>query len=112
MANQSKVVISTAGPFALYGTPLVNCCAAYGTDYVDITGEVDWVRHTICKFEDLAVKTGARIISCCGADSIPWDLNVFLMNEKLKKENPGEELRKVLFLDEMKGSFSGGTFAS
>ena len=56
---------------------MVELCAQYGTDYIDITGEVAWVREMISKYDDLAFKNNSRIVNCCGCDSIPWDLTTY-----------------------------------
>lgn len=77
MASQTKVVIACAGPFARYGTNVVAACAATGTDYVDITGEFSWVAQMRQLFGEAAKKSGARIISLSGFDSIPSDLSIF-----------------------------------
>lgn len=99
VANSTKVVVSCAGPFAIYGTPLVNCCAAYGTDYVDITGEIDWIRDTIVKFQDLAILSGARIVSCVGFDCAPFDLMVYKLRQELQNAYNDSELTSVEIWD-------------
>jgi len=76
-------VISTVGPFVKYGSKLVASCAYTGTDYCDITGEVYWVRKMISAYDNIAVETGARLISCCGADSVPWDLTTLKLHQKM-----------------------------
>jgi len=73
-------------------------CAANGTNYVDITGEAKWVRRMIELYDDLAKSTGAKIVNCCGCDSIPWDIMTFKLSQKLKE---GEKLVKVSHLDEL-----------
>lgn len=87
MCNKTRVVLSTVGPYALYGTSLVNTCAAYGTDYVDITGELDWVQYCTHQFSALAIQTNARIVNFCGHDSIPYDLIAYMLADKLKTVN-------------------------
>ena len=72
MVSGTRVIVSTVGPFALYGTPLVEACATTGTHYCDITGESDWVREMIDRFDDCAAETGARIVHFCGHDCVPW----------------------------------------
>ena len=74
MVKQTRVVCSTVGPFQRYGCRLVAACAFFGTNYCDITGEVDWVRSMIDRYDDVAKETGAKLLSCCGHDCIPWDL--------------------------------------
>lgn len=68
---QTKVIISTVGPYALYGTPLVAACVAQGVSYCDLTGETLWMRQNIDSFHTEAEESGARIVHCCGYDSIP-----------------------------------------
>ena len=74
LAMQARVVLSTAGPFALYGSALVAACVAHRTHYVDITGETPWVRTLIDQHHERAAQDGTRIIPCCGFDSVPSDL--------------------------------------
>lgn len=85
IAEKTKVIISTVGPFARYGTPLVAVCAHSGTNYCDITGEVHWVRQMIDKYDDVANQTGAKLVSCCGCDSVPWDISTFMQAKKLEE---------------------------
>ena len=106
LAESTRVVISTVGPYAKYGLPLVEACATAGTDYVDLTGEVLFVRESIDRFHDLASSTGARIVHSCGFDSIPSDLAVF---ELAKVAAP---LGDTTLYVRMKGGVSGGTVAS
>ena len=75
----TRVILTTVGPYALLGTKMVDLCAKYGTDYVDITGEVAWVREMIVKYDDIAFKNNARIVNCCACDSIPWDITTYLI---------------------------------
>ena len=110
LAAQTKVVASTAGPFAQLGSPLVAACAQHGTDYVDITGETQWIRHTIDTHHDAAQASGARIIHCCGFDSIPSDLGVHLLAQALRTQS--EKLECLGILTKIRGGLSGGTFAS
>mmetsp|Transcript_5113 Transcript_5113/g.10763 ORF Transcript_5113/g.10763 Transcript_5113/m.10763 type:complete len:409 (+) Transcript_5113:36-1262(+) len=108
MVKQTKVIASTAGPFARYGTLLLATCAKLGTDYCDITGETNWVREMIAKYDNVARATKARIVVHCGHDSIPWDLSAYLLASKLKKDT-GEEVAKLDFYDDIKSAPSGGT---
>ncbi|CAN5817749.1 trans-acting enoyl reductase family protein [soil metagenome] len=111
VAARARVVASTAGPFNAYGRELVGACARAGTHYVDITGEVTFVRHAIDQLHDVATKSGARIVPCCGFDSIPSDLGVFLAHETLVEK--GSALRRAeLVVVSMTGEMSGGTAAS
>lgn len=111
LCRQTRVVASTAGPFALHGSKLVAACVAEGTDYVDITGEVQWVRRMIDAHHDEAAKGGTHIVPCCGFDSIPSDLGVCMLHDAATAR--GLRLAQVkFFLGRMKGGGSGGTVAS
>lgn len=112
MVTQTKVVISTVGPYALYGEPLVKVCAETGTDYVDLTGEVQWIRRMVRRYEATAQASGARIVHCCGFDSIPSDLGVhFLEREAIAKFGAPATLVKM-GVKALRGGMSGGTVAS
>ena len=112
LVKNTRAIATTAGPFALYGSNVVEFCAKYGTHYVDITGEQEWSRQMIHKWQDTAQKSGAKIVSFCGHDCIPWDLSVYKLNQKLMSEK-GEELTDVVILDEYQGgAMSGGTLAT
>lgn len=110
IVENAKVVISMAGPFDIYGSLLVQMCALYGTHYCDITGESDWVRKMIDKYDDIARRTGARLVNFCGHDCAPWDLLVYRIAEMLKTK--GERLTSVEMFDEIVGAMSGGTVAT
>lgn len=112
MCDQSSVVVSTVGPYALYGEPLVKVCAESGTDYCDLTGETQWIRRMLQAYEKTARRSGARIVHCCGFDSIPSDLGVhFLQRQSLKRF--GQPCTQVkMRVKAMRGGFSGGTVAS
>lgn len=107
LVSCTRVILSTVGPFVRYGTPLVELCALYGTDYCDITGETDWVRSTIDRFDDIAHSTGSRIVHFTGHDCVPWDLATYKVAKSLKAK--GESLVEIKAWDEIKGSASGGT---
>ncbi len=112
MVEQTGVIISTVGPYALYGEPLVKVCAETGTDYCDLTGEAQWVRLMIERYEATAKTSGARIVHCCGFDSIPSDLGVHYLQQQAKSQF-GEACHEVkMGVKAMKGGFSGGTVAS
>src|SRR5229473_7279816 len=85
MVDQTKSVVSTVGPYQLYGSELVAACAATGTDYLDLCGEPVWMRQMIDAHEATAKNTGARILFSCGYDSIPFELGVFFCQETAKK---------------------------
>lgn len=111
IARAAKVVVTTVGPYAKFGLPLAEACAKNGTHYVDITGEVPFVRASIDRNHDVARETGARIVHCCGFDSIPSDLGVLTLAERARET--GDSLRATRFvLLRAKGGFSGGTAAS
>ncbi len=112
MAARAKCVITTVGPYQLYGEPLVAACIEAGADYVDLCGEPNWMRAMIDKHEAAARKSGARIVFSCGFDSIPFDLGVWFTQEEAKKEfgAPCHEIKGRVRA--MKGKFSGGTAAS
>ena len=110
LVQQTRVVASTAGPFAQLGSALVAACSKYGTDYVDITGETQWIRHTIDAHHEAAKASGARIIHCCGFDSIPSDLGVHLLAQTMRTQT--SKLECLGILTKMRGGLSGGTFAS
>eukprot|EP00746_Dinoflagellata_sp_MGD_P082818 gnl/MRDRNA2_/MRDRNA2_32906_c0_seq1.p1 gnl/MRDRNA2_/MRDRNA2_32906_c0~~gnl/MRDRNA2_/MRDRNA2_32906_c0_seq1.p1 ORF type:complete len:408 (-),score=67.75 gnl/MRDRNA2_/MRDRNA2_32906_c0_seq1:13-1236(-) len=109
MVVKTKVVVTFAGPFARYGKGLVEACVKAGVDYCDITGESDFVREMIAKHDEAAQSSGARIVSFCGHDCIPWDLSVLMLAKKLKEKNPDNQLVKVQFWDKIKSQASGGT---
>jgi len=111
MVLQTKVIITTAGPFDKYGSDIVKFCAMKGTHYCDITGEADWVRKMIDKYDDAAKKSGARIVHFCGHDCVPWDLAVSECARILKQEND-EQLSSVEVFDEANAGPSGGTLAT
>jgi len=112
LCGQTRVVISTVGPYALYGEPLVRVCATTGTDYCDLTGEVQWVRRMITRYENQARESGARIVHCCGFDSIPSDMGVWHLQQAAQAQfgAPCEKVR--MRVKAMRGSASGGTIAS
>jgi short subunit dehydrogenase-like uncharacterized protein len=112
MAERTRVVISSVGPYQLYGSPLVEACVASGTGYVDLCGEPAWMRDMIDAHEAAARASGARIVFSCGFDSIPFDCGV----EQLQKrclEAWGTPARRIKGrVRAMRGTFSGGTAAS
>lgn len=112
LAQRSRVICSTVGPFAKYGSDLVAACVAAGTDYCDITGEVQWVRRMIDAHEAQAQETGARIVHCCGFDSIPSDLGTLFVNQSMQSRHGAPCHEVKLRVRRLRGSFSGGTFAS
>lgn len=111
LAARTRVVITTVGPYAKYGLPLVEACADAGTDYVDLTGEVLFHRDAIDRFDAAAQRTGARIVPSCGYDSVPSDLGVFVLSEAVHAAGDGD-LTETTTYASMKGGASGGTVAS
>ena len=112
MCEQTTVVISTVGPYQLYGSDLVAACAATGTAYVDLCGEPAWMREMIDAHSAKAKATGARIVFSCGFDSIPFDLGVLTLQEAAKARFGVPAPRVKCRVRTMKGTFSGGTAAS
>ena len=112
MCARTDVVLTTVGPYQLYGTALVAACAASGTAYVDLCGEPAWMRHMIDAHHDEATRTGARIVFSCGFDSIPFDLGVLTLQEAAIAQFGRPAPRVKGRVRSMKGTFSGGTAAS
>ncbi len=112
MVDSTKVVLTTVGPYQLYGSELVGLCANSGTDYVDLCGEPFWMREMIEAHEAAATESGARIVFSCGFDSIPSDLGVFML-QNMAIEKTGKPCAEIdARVRHMKGTFSGGTAAS
>ncbi|MEN8722179.1 MAG: saccharopine dehydrogenase NADP-binding domain-containing protein [Alphaproteobacteria bacterium] len=112
IAAQTRVIITTVGPYALYGSPMVEACAKQGTDYCDLTGEVQWMNKMIPLHNDTAKQSGARIVHTCGFDCIPTDLGVHFLQEQALKQF-GQPVSDVkMRVHGMKGGMSGGTAAS
>ncbi len=107
LAQRTTVVCTTVGPYAKYGLPLVEACAKAGTHLCDLTGEVQFMRDSIDRYDALAKQSGARIVHTCGFDSIPSDLGVWVLHRAL-----GKLVRVTGVVESLRGGFSGGTFAS
>jgi short subunit dehydrogenase-like uncharacterized protein len=112
MVDQAKLIITTVGPYQLYGSELVAACAASGTDYLDLCGEPLWMRKMIDAHEAAAKSSGARILFSCGFDSIPFELGVYFVEQAAKQEFGAPVSRVKGRVRAMKGTFSGGTAAS
>lgn len=112
LCARTRVVVSTVGPYALYGSPLVEVCARSGTDYCDLTGEVQWIERMIRQHEATARQTGARIVHCCGFDSVPSDLGVHVLQQASLQRHGVPAQRVKLRIKALRGGFSGGTVAS
>ena len=83
LVRRTRVILTTVGPYARYGSSLVAACAKHGTDYCDLTGEVHWMREMITAYQEEAIATGARIVHTCGFDSIPSDLGVYFLQKHM-----------------------------
>jgi short subunit dehydrogenase-like uncharacterized protein len=112
LAAAAHVVITTVGPYAKYGRALAHACAAAGTDYVDLTGEVLFARASVDENHELARSTGARIVHSCGFDSIPSDLGVHVLWQQAQADGAGELTDTTLVVTRLRGGFSGGTIDS
>ncbi|MDR3013893.1 MAG: saccharopine dehydrogenase NADP-binding domain-containing protein [Delftia acidovorans] len=112
LMEQTRLVLTTVGPYQLYGNELVAACARAGVDYVDLCGEPAWMRQMIDAHEAAARASGARIVFSCGFDSIPFDLGVFMLQREMQARfgHPAQRVRGRV--RKMKGTFSGGTAAS
>ena len=112
MCARAKVIVSTVGPYALYGDTLVKVCAETGTHYCDLTGEPQWIRRMQDRHEDAARQSGAWIVHCCGFDSIPSDLGVHFLQQQAAKRF-GQTCNRInMRVVKIKGGASGGTIAS
>lgn len=112
MVEQTRVVVTTVGPYQLYGEPLVAACVAAGTDYADLCGEPVWMRQMADKYHTAAKASGARIAFSSGFDSIPFDLGVFMLQQEAKARFGAPVPRVRCRVRAMQGGFSGGTAAS
>ena len=112
LARAARVVVSTVGPYRAQGLPLVAACAEAGTDYADLAGEVLFIRDSIDRCHDVAARTGARIVHCCGFDSVPSDLGVLLLHHAARADDAGDLQDTTLVVTALRGGISGGTLAS
>jgi short subunit dehydrogenase-like uncharacterized protein len=112
MAQRTRVIISTVGPYQLYGAELVAACAKAGTDYVDLCGEPAWMRHMIDAHEAASKASGANIVFSCGFDSIPFDLGVHQLQKAVIARHGKPAPRVKGRVRKLKGGASGGTIAS
>jgi short subunit dehydrogenase-like uncharacterized protein len=112
LAQKAGVIATTAGPYRRLGLPLARACAAAGTDYADLTGEVLFIRDTMSSCHEDAVRTGARIVHSCGFDSIPSDLGVLLAHHAASADGAGSLEDTTLVVTALRGGISGGTLAS
>lgn len=112
MVAQTKCVISTVGPYQLYGNELIAACVEAGTDYVDLCGEPIWMRQMIDKHEAATKASGARIVFSCGFDSVPFELGTFFVQQEAKRVFGAPAPRVKGRVRDMRGTLSGGTAAS
>jgi len=110
MVKQTKVVLNFAGPFSLYGEPVIAACAKWGVDYLDITGETPFINDMIRLYQDQAIASGARLIPFSGFDSIPADLTVYLALNAAHEHHL--QLDELSLYYQIKGGLNGGTLAS
>jgi short subunit dehydrogenase-like uncharacterized protein len=111
LAASTRAVVTTVGPYARHGLPLVGACARAGTHYADLTGEVLFVRAAITRFDAVARDSGARLVHACGYDSVPSDLGLLVLHERCAADGAGE-LRDVRLVATARGGVSGGTVDS
>ncbi len=111
LAERTRVLLTTVGPYARSGTPIVDACVAAGTHYTDITGETAWVRELIDRYHDQAAEQGTRIVPFCGFDSVPSDLGAFIAVSHLRDAH-GVGTRRVKAFHRGRGGVNGGTIAS
>jgi short subunit dehydrogenase-like uncharacterized protein len=112
LVGRAKAVVTTVGPYQLYGSDLVAACAEAGTDYLDLCGEPNWMRRMIDAHEAAAKQSGARILFSCGFDSIPFELGVYFAQRTAKEELGGPVPRVKGRVRAIQGGLSGGTAAS
>jgi short subunit dehydrogenase-like uncharacterized protein len=112
LVQSTKVLCTTVGPYALYGSALVTACARHGTHYCDLTGEVQWMQRMIAGHQDDAVASGARIVHTCGFDSIPSDMGVLFLQNAMQAAHGVPATHVKYRTVGASGTFSGGTLAS
>lgn len=112
MANRARAVVTTVGPYQLYGSALVSACASVGADYLDLCGEPAWMRRMIDAHQETARNSGARILFSSGFDSIPFELGVYWLQQKAQARFGSALPRVKSRVRKMRGGFSGGTLAS
>jgi short subunit dehydrogenase-like uncharacterized protein len=112
LCERTRGVVSTVGPYALYGEPLIKVCVESGTDYCDLTGETQWIKRMIEKYESAAQKTGARVVHCCGFDSVPSDMGVWFLQQQAMQQCGVPATQVKMRVKTLRGGASGGTVAS
>ena len=112
LVQQTQVICTTVGPYAKYGSKLVEACVNQGVDYCDLTGEVQWIRRMIDQHQQAAKASGAKIVHCCGFDSIPSDMGVYFLQKEAFAQK-GKYCQHIkMRVKGIKGGMSGGTYAS
>ncbi len=112
LASQTRVVLTTVGPYALFGSDLVEACVNAGTHYCDLAGEVQWIRKMVDTHQERAQQTGAKIVHCCGFDSVPMDIGVWFLQDAAKEKYGAYCTSISMMVKATKGTASGGTLAS
>lgn len=112
LAAATRVICTTVGPYAKQGSPVVAACAEAGTDYCDLAGEVQWLARMISAHQDDAVASGARIVNCCGFDSIPSDMGTWFLQQAMLEKHGVPASRVKARVGRNRGTASGGTVAS
>ncbi len=112
MVANTRVVISTVGPYAKYGSPLVAACVEHATHYCDLAGETQWIRRMIDQHHDAAAGNGTRIVHCCGFDSVPMDIGVWFLQQEAMRRHGSYCTSIAMLVKAMRGGASGGTIAS
>ena len=112
MAQQTRTLISTVGPYAQYGTPVLEACANEGTHYCDLTGEAQWMAQVYERIDPIAKASGARLVHCCGFDSVPSDLSVYFLQKHFRERYGHYASRVSGRMGRAAGGVSGGTVAS
>ena len=112
MVKRAKVICTTVGPYAKYGSKLVSVCIENQTHYCDLAGEVQWIRRMIDKHHEFAVANQTKIVNCCGFDSIPSDMGVYFI-QKISKAKKGQIAKQIqMRVAGASGGISGGTYES
>ncbi|KAF2270305.1 hypothetical protein CC78DRAFT_486273 [Lojkania enalia] len=109
LANKTRLLINTVGPFMYYGEPVLAACAENGTHYLDCTGETPWYRDMIDRFDETAKRNSTIVIPQCGLDSVPADMMAFALQKYIRKELNASTLSVIFSLYAVKAGFSGGT---
>jgi short subunit dehydrogenase-like uncharacterized protein len=112
MVRQTRVICTTVGPYAKYGTPLVAACVEAGTHYCDLTGEVQWMARLIPRYQDAAKASGARIVHTCGFDSVPFDMGNWYLQQLMSERHGSHAHHVKARVGRTRGGASGGTIAS